>query len=82
MYLLGSAYFYRCTEDILAVWEDGWTENNKDLISESSSSFHCLLEAAPSSCSHPCVHAGKLIYLVRAVTFGTRAIRSIAITGS
>ena len=68
MYLLGSAYFYRCTEDILAVWEDGWTANNKDLISESSSSFCCLLEAAPSPCSQPRVYAGKPIYLVRAMT--------------
>ena len=47
---------------------DGWSANNKNLVSESSSTFCFLLEAAPSPCSQPRVHAGKPIYLARSVT--------------
>ena len=61
MFLLGLAHFFRCFDIKLAVWEDGWTANKKNLISESSFSFCCLLEAAPSPCSQPHVHAGNLL---------------------
>ena len=82
MYRLGLARFYRGTEHILAVWEDGWSANNKNLVSESSPSFCCLLEAAPSPCSQPCVHAGKPIYLVRAVTLSSLAGCELLLAGS